>query len=185
MTTGAADPLPRESSRIVLRRLAPSDLERFQAYRADPETGRYQGWQPLPDVAAARFIAQMHAAPFGIAGEWFQLGIAERDTGALIGDIGVCVRMDPQPHAEIGFTLAAAARGRGLATEAVRLVVDLLFEHTGVERIVAVTDARNGPSISLLERVGMRLHATAAALFRDEPCQEHLYVLDRAGRPNL
>jgi len=69
--------------------------------------------------------------------------------------------------------------------EAVQELANLLFAHTGVERIIAITDARNGASIRLLERLGMRLQTTASAIFRGEPCQEHLYVLDRAGCPTL
>lgn len=173
--------LPHAAGRVVLRRLAASDLERFQAYRADAEVGRYQGWQPMTEEAAALFLGGMHTAPFPVAGEWFQLGIAESDTGVLIGDIGVCVRTDPEPHAEIGFTLAAAAQGNGLATEAVRALTRLLFETTAVRRVIAITDARNLPAIRLLERIGMRLEATEPAIFRDEPCHEHHYVLCRPG----
>jgi RimJ/RimL family protein N-acetyltransferase len=177
--------LPFAAGRVVLRRLATSDLERFQAYRADRETGRYQGWQPMTEAAAVQFLDGMRTAPFPVAGEWFQLGIADSDTGALIGDIGVCVRTDPELHAEIGFTLAAAAQGNGLATEAVRALTQWLFASTTVNRVTAITDARNLPSIRLLERIGMRLEATEPAIFRDEPCHEHHYVLDRPGGPAL
>lgn len=173
--------LPQAAGRVMLRRLATSDLERFQAYRADPEAGRYQGWQPMTEAAAVQFLDGMHTAAFPVAEEWFQLGIADGETGVLIGDIGVCVRADPEPHAEIGFTLAAAAQGNGLATEAVRALTQWLFASTTVRRVIAITDARNLPSIRLLERIGMRLEATEPAIFRGEPCHEHHYVLDRPG----
>ena len=39
-----ADPFPRTTARLVLRRFAARDLAAFQAYRCDPAVGRYQGW---------------------------------------------------------------------------------------------------------------------------------------------
>jgi RimJ/RimL family protein N-acetyltransferase len=176
MRTSKPDCLPRSTPRLLLRRLASGDLKDFQAYRHDPEVGRYQGWLPTDDRAAETFLAEMGRIDIFQPGVWFQLGIADRSSGRLIGDIGICVAMDGN-EAEIGFSLCADAQGRGLATEAVREAVALLFEQAGVARVVGITDARNLPSIRLLERVGMRRQQTVAALFRGEPCQEHHYAM--------
>ena len=132
----------------------------------------------MPDPEAAAFLEQMRSAACFEPGTWLQLGIAERGTGALIGDIGVCVAPDGA-QAEIGFTLSPKFRGRGLATEAVRAAIGLLFDHTGVARVVGVTDARNLPSVRLLERVGMHRTGTANATFRGEACVEHSFAITR------
>lgn len=172
------DPLPRAGDRVVLRRLRRDDLRAFQAYRHDPEVGRYQGWSPQPDAEAAAFLGEMAGVAIFPAGDWAQLAIADRATGALIGDVGVCVAADGG-SAEIGFTLARASQGRGLAAEAVGAAIRLVFDRTEVARVVAVTDARNGAAIRLLERLGMRRVASAPATFRGEPCVEHTYVAPR------
>lgn len=179
MIPGSSDLLPHESERIVLRRLAPADLPAFQAYRHDPAVGRYQGWAPQSDEDALAFIEQMAAAPLFLRDVWCQIGIADRQTDLLIGDIGVCVRADGD-SAEIGFTLGAAWQGHGLGTEAVRAAVGLLFRHTAVAKVVGITDARNVPSMRLLERLGMRRVATHDTVFRGEACVEHTYALERA-----
>jgi len=164
--------------RVVLRRLAPSDLADFQRYRHDPEVGRYQGWKPWPDAEASAFIDAMSVvAPFP-RGEWLQIAIADRDTGRLVGDIGICLAEDGT-QAEVGFSLDRERQGHGLATEAVRLVIALLFAQTGVVRVIGVTDARNLASIRLLERVGMRRLQSFDSTFRGEPCVEHLYGVTR------
>ena len=163
---------------MTLRRLAASDLRAFQAYRGDPDVGRYQGWLPMTDAEAGVFLEHMAAAEPFVPGAWFQFGIADRNSSVLIGDIGVCVAPDGE-HAEIGFTLQAASQGRGLGFEAVRAVVDLLLDRVKVPRVVAITDARNLPSIRLLERVGMRRVETASTSFRGEPCIEHRFAISR------
>ena len=173
-----ADPLPRATGRIVLRRLALVDLPAFQAYRGDEQVGLYQGWKPQSDLEASQFIVEMSQAPLFRRDGWVQLGIADRRTNTLIGDVGIHVSADVET-AEIGFTLDVAAQGAGLGTEAVREAIALVFELAPVAQIVAVTDARNLPSVRLLERVGMRKIETTTAMFRGEPCTEYIYAITR------
>jgi len=175
-----ADALPRATKRLVLRRFAARDLVAFQAYRCDPEVGRYQGWSALDDAGAAAFIAEMAEAALGIPGEWFQIAVADKPTDALVGDIGIGFDKDRAGVGEIGFSLAPSAQGRGLGTEAVRCALALLFESGRVDVVEGITDARNAASIRLLERVGMRLARTRRAEFKGEACTEHVYCIARA-----
>ena len=60
-------PCPLPGAR--LRRLRAEDLAAFQAYRAIPELGRYQGWTPQSDADAATFLANMAQAPMFTPGD--------------------------------------------------------------------------------------------------------------------
>ena len=175
-----SDPLPVTHGRVSLRRLVLADLPTFQAYRQDANVGRYQGWEPLSDRDAAQFIAEMSGVALFPQGEWIQLAIAESHTDRLIGDLGICVAKDGT-SAEVGFTLASAAQGVGFGTEAVTAAIRLIFEHAPVAQILAVTDARNLPAQRLLERVNMRRVKTLAAVFKGQPCVEHVYAISRDG----
>ncbi len=172
-----ADALPRTTGRLVLRRFADRDLAAFQSYRCDPEVGRYQGWSALDAAGAAEFIARMAVAAIGVPGEWFQVAIADKSTGTLVGDIGIGFDKDRSGIAEIGFSMAPAVQRRGLGTEAVQAALMLLFESGKVDVVEGITDARNVPSIRLLERVGMRHARTQQALFKGEVCTEHVYSI--------
>jgi RimJ/RimL family protein N-acetyltransferase len=173
------DPLPRSTARLVLRRFVARDLAAFQAYRRDPDVGRYQGWSALDDAGAAAFIAEMAAAAPGIPGEWFQIAIADKATDALVGDIGIGFDKDRAGVGEIGFSLAPSAQGRGLGTEAVLCALALMFESGRIDVVEGITDARNAPSIRLLERIGMRLVRTQQTLFKGEMCTERVYAITR------
>jgi len=172
--------LPRATERLLLRRFRASDLVEFQVYRCDPEVGRYQGWSKMGDAGAAAFIAEMAAATIGIPGQWFQIAIADRFTDALIGDIGIGLDRDRPGAAEIGFSMAPAAQGRGLGAEAVLGALALLFESGKVDLVEGITDARNIPSIRLLQRIGMKLARERESLFKGEMCAEHVYSISRA-----
>jgi aminoglycoside 6'-N-acetyltransferase len=171
-----SDPLPCRAGRVTLRRLRPDDLARFQAYRGDPEVGRYQGWEPMADDEALAMIAEMAAAPCPTPGDWVQIAIADSATDELIGDIGLHAS-ESGHEAEMGITLAAHAQGRGLAEEAARGLIAGLRADTAVRRLVGITDARNAPSARLLERLGMTFEAEEETTFRGEPCVERRYGL--------
>jgi RimJ/RimL family protein N-acetyltransferase len=173
-----ADPLPRIAGGVVLRRLAPSDLAAFQAYRRDAELGQYQGWSPTSDTEAASFLLEISTAPLLQPGAWSQIGIATSDSQTLVGDIGLFLASDGK-HAEIGFTLRRESQGLGLATVAVREAISLVFENTAADQVVGITDARNLPSIRLLERVGMRKTESRSVLFRGQACIEYIYAVSR------
>jgi RimJ/RimL family protein N-acetyltransferase len=133
-----ADPLPLASARVRLRRFRADDLERFQAYRHDPDVGRYQGWAPTSDERARAFIEEMAAEEFGRPGDWLQIAVAGAGD-ALIGDIGLRV-MAGGTEAEFGITLARAAQGQGLAEEAARTLIEGLRSRTRVRRLIAIAD---------------------------------------------
>jgi RimJ/RimL family protein N-acetyltransferase len=172
------DPLPLLHRNARVRRLRLDDLRRFQAYRSDPDVARYQGWAAMSDADAERFLAAMAETPLFRPGEWHQLAIAEVDSDALLGDMGVHVARDGS-EAELGFTLARAAQRKGIATCAAEAAIKLLRERTAVARIVGVTDARNEPSVRLLTRVGMRQVASRETMFRGEPCVELVFAMAR------
>jgi RimJ/RimL family protein N-acetyltransferase len=171
--------LPRPFPGGLLRRMRRGDLTDFQAYRRDPEVARYQGWTSMDDAAALAFIDEMASAPLWTPGAWLQIAIASPDDVRLLGDIGLCIAADGRT-VEIGYTLATHAQRRGLATAAVRAACDWAFETTAVDRVVAITDARNAPSIRLLERAGFVHQQTHSAVFRGRACLEHEYVRERA-----
>jgi RimJ/RimL family protein N-acetyltransferase len=158
--------------------MAPSDLAAFQEYRHDPRAGRFQGWTPQTDAEALEFLHRMAEAPVFPRDAWIQVGIAERHSNRLIGDIGIYID-DVREHAEMGFTLNPRLHHQGLASEALGGAIHLVFNNTPVLRIECVTDQRNKAAIRLLEKIGMRRVAAENAVFRDEACVEYRYRLLR------
>lgn len=133
----------------------------------------------MSDTEAKSFLAAVNVTKLLLPGHWCQIGIANRSADILIGDVGICVAAD-QSQAEIGFSMARHAQQKGLASEAVREAIQLVFEHSDVGRIIGITDARNLPSIRLLERVGMRKFKEQETVFFDESCTEYFFTVLRS-----
>ena len=153
--------LPIVAERLRLRRFGPDDAPAFAAYRSDPVVARYQSWAtPFDLEAAERFIADQADLDGPTPGEWIQ--IAVEHGGELAGDVAVGLDGDGQ-IASIGYTLAAAYQGRGLAREAVRVVLDQLFDGMGIHRAEAGLDPRNVASARLLEDLGFDFEGTSVS----------------------
>ena len=166
------------TDRLIVTPLDVADSEAQFAYRALPEVFRYQSWEPSCAEDAVKFIEGLGAVEFDSPGTWFQLGVRLRESGELIGDLGVHF-LDDAKQVEIGFTLAPAAQGRGLGTEAVVGLLDHLFGSLQKHRVIASVDPRNEPSLRLLRRVGMRQEAyfRRSLLFKGEWADDIVFAV--------
>ncbi len=170
----------RYAERILIRRFRPKDTAAFAAYRSDPNVARYQSWDGYSLIQAERFIADMADADPGTPGEWFQFAVVDTVSDDLMGDVALRVLAEDAARAELGVTFAPEHQGKGYATEAVAAVIGYARERLDVTAVFAIADARNQPSIALLERIGMKRIATERAMFKGGWCDEHTYELGLA-----
>ena len=78
-------------------------------------------------------------------------------SGALVGRVALDnIVLGAWHNATIGYYVSRAYNGRGLATEAVLLVVRFGFERAGLHRIQAGVMPRNHPSARVLRKLGFR-----------------------------
>jgi RimJ/RimL family protein N-acetyltransferase len=141
------------TERLILRRFRPADAPVLADYRSDPEVARYQSWDaPFPLLKAETAVVNFMESDPDVPG-WFQWAIERIEDRRLIGDVGVRLHGNLL-QAEIGFTLATPYQKMGLATEAVRGVLDRLFRLQGLHKVTGECDARNVASAALMERLG-------------------------------
>ncbi len=76
--------------------------------------------------------------------------------GRPLGAVGVHLNSADSGHASVGYWLRPEARGRGAATEAVRLVSAWAFDQLHVERLSLSTHPANDASQRVAERAGYR-----------------------------
>ncbi len=142
--------------RLTLRRLLATDAARLCAYRGLPEVARYQSWETYTLADAEQLVADQTAVETDTPGTWLQLAVVETASGTLVGDCGLHVRADDPRQVELGVTFDPAYQHRGLATEALRGVLEYVFGALAKHRVIAVTDAENGPAAALFRRLGFR-----------------------------
>ncbi|OLA74158.1 MAG: hypothetical protein BHW45_05275 [Roseburia sp. CAG:197_41_10] len=81
--------------------------------------------------------------------------VFDRATGTLIGRTGLEHRdFDGQTELEMGYVIAPAWQGQGIATEVCGAIIKFAREELDFPRLNALTDAKNAASIALLEKLG-------------------------------
>jgi RimJ/RimL family protein N-acetyltransferase len=142
--------LPIVGVGVVIDRLVPADAPALAASHSDHDNARYQDWPtPLSEADALAFIETVDE----------QLAIRETAGGPLAGDLYVARPDDKPGVVEVGITLVPGFHGRGVATAAVRALLDVLLADAEVQRVEAVLDVDNDRSRALFERLGFQLEA--------------------------
>lgn len=167
--------------RLRLREVRSDDAQGLYAVHSDPLVMRYWGYPAWTDIAQAQAkvadIARQRANEVILV--W---AVADRASDALIGSIALFFINQAQGRAEVGYSLARAWHGRGLAREAMLAVLGHAFDGMDLRRIEADVDPRNTASCRLAESLGFR----AEGLLRErwqvngELCDSVLYGLLRA-----
>jgi len=80
--------------------------------------------------------------------------VFERSTGTLVGTAGFFGPPGESGDVTLGYGIVPSARGRGIATEAVRCLVELATSDERVRSVLADTTRLNVASQRVLERVG-------------------------------
>lgn len=148
-----------QTRRLRMDSLRPADAAALFAYRADPRVSLFQGWRPASVAEAVAFIERQAGGSIDTPDSWFQRAIRLRDTGELIGDLGIHLPPDAEGSIEFGITIAPAFQSQGFAGEALRAVFEQLLGQLGRHRIHASVDPRNLASMAMLRSLGMRQEA--------------------------
>ena len=138
---------------LVLRPAGPDDAEAITAACQDPEIPR---WTLVPSpytrAHAEQFIASCRDE--AAAGTAVRLLAVDARDGRLLGSFGLMEIDRPSGGAEIGYWVAAGARGRGVATRATRLLAGWAGRELGLTELEILTHRDNEPSRRVAERAG-------------------------------
>lgn len=166
------------TSRTLIRRLHMADLDALVAYRSLPDVCWMQLWDSYDHQQGRKLIEGMDGLEPFTAGDSFQFGVELKATSELIGDL--YFKLDEAgKQAEIGYTFDPRFQGQGLATEAVRALVNFAFKEKELHRIYGIADPRNTPSIKLMQRLGMRqeAHFRKSLWFKGEWADDVLFAV--------
>jgi RimJ/RimL family protein N-acetyltransferase len=167
---------------ITVRPLRDGDVPAIVAACQDPEIPR---WTSVPSPYlpedARRFLAIV--ASQAAAGSGFSLAMADVDD-RLIGTVGLMEVHDGR--GEIGYWVAAEARGRGAAVRATVLLRDWAHSELGLHTIEVLPHRHNHASRRVAERAGFTATGELRRLARMPPGQRDGYLVYRrsAGHPD-
>ncbi len=148
MVLDAPDP-PLSDGVATLRPPDERDLEAIDIGIHDPDVVR---WFGAPDMAAAEVLA-LNRRRWAAGSP--TLAICDQDD-RCVGHVWINLARDDATIGSVGYWLLPNARGRGLATRAVRLIADWSVRDLGIGRLRLYTEPANELSQRVAERAGFR-----------------------------
>jgi RimJ/RimL family protein N-acetyltransferase len=139
---------------VLLRPWAEADVPAIVLAFSDPVMRRFS-WRTTPytETDARWHVAGQEAAR--LRGEALDLALVEpHDRTAVLGGVSLFELRRDLGRASVGYWLTPAARGRGAATQAVRLLARWAFAELGVARLELTCGPDNEASQRVAERCG-------------------------------
>lgn len=138
---------------VVLRRWSDDDAAVVRELSSDP-------YVPLVTTIPARatgaqavaWVGRQHARHTD--GTGFSFAVAERATGAAVGQVGLWLAELPEGRASAGYVIAPAARGRGCARSALLAVTAFAWTVPGLHRVQLFVEPANEASVRTARGAG-------------------------------
>jgi RimJ/RimL family protein N-acetyltransferase len=148
---GNANPFALETDRLRLMPLQTARAAELAEVYADRKVARYIGADGL-SAEGTRDQITLFEQVWRERG-YGQSAVIEKASGRMIGRAGLHY-WPVWDEVELGYVIARAWQGKGLAREAAQAWVEWAFEHLPQDHLIAVINPENVASIALAERLG-------------------------------
>jgi RimJ/RimL family protein N-acetyltransferase len=166
---------------------------RMSSLRLEPLAERHVPFMPslLADAETLRFTRIPEPVPDGFASRWVERYEKARREGTRDGFAAVdgegrplALALVPEidaeaAEAELGYIVWPDARGRGVATESLRLLTEWAFRERGIERAYLYISVENGASKRVAERCGYVREGVLRSLYVKPGVREDVELWSR------
>ena len=147
-----------ETERLILREWSLKDLDDFFAYASNPDVGPRAGWSPHKDKEESSRILNDFISEKNV------FAVVHKESNKVIGSIGVnkygsedkLSEFFNYKGREIGYVLAKEYWGRGLMPEAIKAVIEYLFNVLNYDFLLCGYFDYNLQSKKAQEKCGFR-----------------------------
>ncbi len=155
-----------ETHRLLMRTwILPGDLEAASGLFTDADAQRFYLRRTIADKEISSYVERIAADEeregFGV---WPAI---EKQSRKLVGACGLSRVADLAGEVEVEWIFAPDARNKGYASEAAQAVLTFALGQPNIERVIALVDPENAPSIAIVNRLGMRYERIVRAYKRD------------------
>ncbi len=138
-----------ETNRLIIRPMTVSDVSALKKWMPDKSIYTYWGKGPSKAEMNPELLFEKPERPT----KSFHLGIAEKDSNEVIGDLWVYL-IENDRMAQVAIRLSKEKHGKGYGTEALSAMTRFCFENTELQRLWTPVDVRNTGSAKMLEKCG-------------------------------
>ncbi len=159
--TFKALPLPLHTSRLLIRKPQPSDLQDVYEAMQDskPELQRWMSWaKEWPDQEELKDFYNQSADVWENGGRHYRFECFSRENDRFTTSLGVSIDDWEKGNRlfHISYWARSTETGQGYTTEAVKALMGMLFNEAGAKRIITGHDKGNIASQRVIEKCGFK-----------------------------
>lgn len=148
------------TERLVLRQFVYEDsVKVFDNWASDDEVTKYMNWATRKSIEEAEVAVQGWVSCY-TKNNFYNWAIVTKKDNNPIGFIAVIFCDEKTGTVELGYCIGKKWWHRGIMAEALKAVIDFMFEEVGVQRIQAKHDAGNPASGRVMQKCGMQYEGT-------------------------
>ena len=149
-----------ETERLILRRFVIEDsAAMYNNWASDDEVTKYLTWPAHSSQEISKSILEDWVDSYSDE-SYYQWAIVLKDKGEPVGSISVVEKNENVSKVHIGYCIGKAWWHRGITSEALKAVMDFLFDTVDVNRIEARHDPRNPNSGKVMKKCSMKYEGT-------------------------
>ncbi|MCI8602055.1 MAG: GNAT family N-acetyltransferase [Oscillospiraceae bacterium] len=150
-----------ETARLLLRRYTLDDAEAmYKNWASDDAVTKFLTWPTHSSPAVSGRVLKEWLPHYDEA-DYYHWAIVLKEQGEPIGDIAVVKSItEPINAAHIGYCIGQRWWRQGITSEALKAVMDFLFDEVGVGRVESRHDPNNPNSGAVMRKCGMRFEGT-------------------------
>lgn len=150
-----------ETDRLILRRYMIEDAAAmYKNWASDENVTKFLMWPPHTSLEVSQSVIDDWVKLYSDE-RFYHWAIVLKDNGdEPIGDIAVVDINDNISKAHIGYCIGKAWWHQGITSEALKAVMDFLFDVADVNRIESRHDPRNPNSGKVMKKCGMKYEGT-------------------------
>ena len=148
-----------ETPRLILRQARIEDAEpMFRNWANDSDVTKYLTWPPHGNVEVTKQLLVSWVESYE-KDDYYQWMIVLKDTNEPIGSI-MASTVGRAQSAHIGYCIGKAWWHQGIMSEALKAVMDYLFDEVGFHRVESMHDPNNPNSGKVMAKCGMKFEGT-------------------------
>lgn len=150
-----------ETDRLILRRFVMEDAaEMYRNWASDEEVTKYLMWPTHSNQDISQGVIQDWVSKYSDK-SYYQWAIVLKERGdEPIGSISVVEMKEDISMMHVGYCIVRTYWRKGITSEALKAVMDFLFDVVDANRIEARHDPRNPNSGKVMRKCGMKYEGT-------------------------
>ena len=150
-----------ETDRLILRRYVNEDAAAmYKNWVSDSEVTKFLMWQPHSSQEVSQSVTEEWVKLYSDE-RFYHWAIVLKENGdEPIGDIAVVDIKENVSTVHIGYCIGKAWWHQGITSEALKAVMDFMFDEVDVNRFESRHDPRNPNSGGVMKKCGMKYEGT-------------------------